>query len=682
MKRKSKQIARFLILLLSILLIIASMSVNVFAADTIIDSGACGEYGDNVVWEFDEYDTLTISGTGAMADYEYVEEVPWYGYMEFISDVVVTNGVTHVGEYAFADCEELFSLTLSNSVTSIGDYALENNSSVERVYASSIESWLNISFGDLSFPRNYKLYLNGRLCQNPVIPDSVNAIGKYAFSCCQSITSIDLGNNVTDIGSYAFAGCYGLTSVDLPDSVTTIWESAFMACNNIASITVPEGIQDICMTAFYGCNNLKTVFYNGTKAQRESIVIDEYNEPLEDALWHYNADEGVHAFKTTTTKATTSANGKKVTKCAACGTIKSTKTIYKVSSVKLSASKYTYNGEKKTPIVTVKDSKGNKLVKGEDYKVTYSSSKRTAIGRYSVKVTFMGDYSGSKTLYFTIGPKNPSTVNAKLYGHDDVKVSWKKVSGASGYRVYYKKSTSDTWKYKTTTGTSIKLANLSDGAKYNIKVSAYKTVNGNKYFSTGKTVNIYTLKKISDVEVVKSSSKVKVSWDNISGETGYQISKSTSKTGTNIVATYKTTSGGSKTVSATADKAYYYKVRAYKVVDGKKIYGPWSTPVKFVRKSKAAELAPYYKLAEDAYAYEQKKQPYPHSIDIISAEAGYLDGEKAVEFNFFALDAYGKNKWYVKYYTYTPNGENIASFSIGAYDFKSIDDLNVSSIIN
>ena len=83
---------------------------------------------------------------------------------------------------------------------------------------------------------------------------------------------------------------------------------------------------------------------------------------------------------------------------------------------------------------------------------------------------------------------------------------------------------------------------------------------------------------------MKSSSKVKVSWINISGETGYQISKSTKKSGTNIVSTYKTTSGTYKKVSATKGKNYYYKVRAYKVVNGKKIYGPWSSVKLFKRK--------------------------------------------------------------------------------------------------
>lgn len=291
-----------------------------------------------------------------------------------------------------------------------------------------------------------------------------------------------------------------------------------------------------------------------------------------------------HSYETVISKATTSNNGTSKQVCATCGDVKSTEVIYKISSVTLSTSAYTYDGKTKSPSVVVKDSKGNKLTKGEDYTVTYGSSSRSAIGRYSVKVTFRGEYSGSKTLYFTIGPKNPSSVSAKLYGYDDVKVSWSKVSGATGYVVYYKKSTATSWSSKSTTGTSVKLADLADGVKYNIKVVTYKTKSGYKCYNAGKATSIYTLKKVTGVTTVKSGTKVKVSWTNISGETGYQISQSTKKSGTNIVATYKTTSGKSKTISATKGKSYYYKVRAYKVVDGKKIYGPWSTAVKFVRK--------------------------------------------------------------------------------------------------
>lgn len=165
-------------------------------------------------------------------------------------------------------------------------------------------------------------------------------------------------------------------------------------------------------------------------------------------------------------------------------------------------------------------------------------------------------------------------------------LSWYKVSGATGYKIYWKPSPENQYTYFYTKSTNCLFCptKAEAGKKATLKVVAYKTVNGIKCYNEGVTCSIYTLKKVSGVKIVKSGSKVKVSWTNIPGETGYQISQSTDKNGTNIVATYKTTTGTYKTISATKGKTYYYKVRAYKVVNGKKIYAPWSTAVKYVRK--------------------------------------------------------------------------------------------------
>lgn len=135
-----------------------------------------------------------------------------------------------------------------------------------------------------------------------------------------------------------------------------------------------------------------------------------------------------------------------------------------------------------------------------------------------------------------------------------------------------------TYTYLTrTTATSYTKKNLSDGVRYYFKVVPYYQKDGKRYDSLSyKTANTYTLKKISTPKLSKSGSKVKVKWTNISGETGYQISKATSKSKPSIVSTYKTTKGTSKIVSATKGKKYYYKIRAYVVVDGAKVYGPRS----------------------------------------------------------------------------------------------------------
>ena len=266
--------------------------------------------------------------------------------------------------------------------------------------------------------------------------------------------------------------------------------------------------------------------------------------------------------------------------CSKCNTILvAQKDIPAITSVKLEKTKNIYTGKAIKPKAVLKDSQGNTLKQGSDYVIDYSKG-ITKVGKYTAKIILLGKYDGNKSLSFYILPKAPTSLSTQLYGYDDVKLSWSKSTGANGYYVYYKKSTDKEYKQKRVTGTSIKLSDLYDGVKYDFKVAPYCNIETSQISPSYKTSSIYTLKKLSTPKVVKSGTKVKVSWKNISGETGYQISKSTKKNVIKIVSTYKTTKGTYKTLTAKKGTKYYYKVRAYKSykVGSKtvKVYGPWS----------------------------------------------------------------------------------------------------------
>lgn len=295
-----------------------------------------------------------------------------------------------------------------------------------------------------------------------------------------------------------------------------------------------------------------------------------------------NSDEEIHShtFEESLKKATASADGYQIWSCTGCDYYYGY--IILKPTVKLSYSKTTYSGGKKQPEVTVTNEKGK--LSGTYYSVKFSNN--VSVGRAKVTVQLPEEWFKPVTKYFTIVPKAPASPNARLSGsYNKVKFSWKASTGASGYTVYYKRSTADSYtKLGRTTKTSYTKSGLTAGKKYVFKVVPYfKSSSGTRYASLkAATDSVYTLKKINKPSVSKySSSKVKVKWTNISGETGYQISRSTSSTGKNVVSTYATTSGTSKTISASKGVTYYYRVRAYKTVDGKKIVGPWSDAYKY-----------------------------------------------------------------------------------------------------
>lgn len=288
----------------------------------------------------------------------------------------------------------------------------------------------------------------------------------------------------------------------------------------------------------------------------------------------------VHSYKDTVTDATLKKNGKIVSECISCGHTK-TSTIYYPKTITLSEKAYTYNGKMKTPTVTVKDSKGNTLKNGEDYTVEYGEG-RKKIGKYTVKVTFKGKYSGTKKLKFTIAPKIPSKLKI-TQGTKSITLKWAKSSGADGYIVY--KYNSKTKKYKkvgTTKKTTYKFSKLKVGTAYKFKIVAYAKKNGTTYKSEAKVVKTATEPAKVSVKSVASTARqsVNVAWEPLTAATGYKIEYSTSKKFTKKTTksvTVKKAKTKDKTIQKLkSGKTYYIRVRAYKTVNDKKIYGAWS----------------------------------------------------------------------------------------------------------
>ena len=204
-----------------------------------------------------------------------------------------------------------------------------------------------------------------------------------------------------------------------------------------------------------------------------------------------------HKLNKTVTKATLNKNGSVVTKCTVCGEVKSKSTIYYPKTVKLSETSYTYNGKVKKPRVKVVGS-NSKTISANNYTVTYASGRKN-VGKYAVKIAFKGNYSGTKTLYFTINPK-ATGISKLTAGKKAFTVKWKKqATQTTGYQIQYSTDKKFKQSNKTVTvsknkTTSKTVSKLKAKKKYYVRVCTYKTVKGTKYYSAWSKAMFITTK--------------------------------------------------------------------------------------------------------------------------------------------------------------------------------------------
>ena len=231
--------------------------------------------------------------------------------------------------------------------------------------------------------------------------------------------------------------------------------------------------------------------YNDSKPNELKVLVNSRYSDTSPWVVVKTKNKHTHTWNSGTVikKASLTTNGVKTYTCKSCKATK-TEAIPKASNIKLSKTAYTYNGKVQKPSVTVKDSKGKALKNGTDYTVSYPKGMKN-VGKYTVKVTLKGNYSGSKSMTYNINPKGTS-VSKVTAAKKGFKVTWKKqATQTTGYQVQYSTSskfksakTVTTSKNKTT---SKSVGKLSAKKKYYVRVRTYKTVK-----IGGKSVKLYS----------------------------------------------------------------------------------------------------------------------------------------------------------------------------------------------
>ena len=277
----------------------------------IVSSGSCGKTGTSVSYTLNSNGLLTIRGTGEMKDYSSYSAAPWS--KEDVRGVVIEEGVTSVGAYAFYNCGTLESVKLPESLTAIGSNAFRGcaalpsadipqavtslgynafmecgslkkarvplglKKNVRNAFPADCEvTYFGSTGGDCGKVKGtvtwtldagglltirgkgemagYSSYSaapwSGEDVRNVVVEEGVTSVGAYAFYNCAALESARLPESLTTIGAYAFYGCAALSSVTIPQAVTSLGYGAFQNCSGLKEARVPLRLKKSAQNAF------------------------------------------------------------------------------------------------------------------------------------------------------------------------------------------------------------------------------------------------------------------------------------------------------------------------------------------------------------------------------------------------------------------------------------------------
>jgi len=487
-----------------------------------------------------------------------------------LSEITIPQSVTSVGEYAFSGCENLASVTVSDDLPYVGGRAFEKT------------KWLNsqpdgvVYIGKSAYgykgdmPKNTELSLKSGITNisgyafyeeknltSVKIPETVNRIGNWAFLDCEGLKNVNIPDGVKRIESWTFSNCSSLTNITVPDSVTVLDGLAFSYCTNLKNIELSKNLTEIGMGALSHCTSLETIDIPDSVIIMDNIAMAGCSELKSVNIGSNLKTVGGQVFAGCTSlekvnvnlnnKNYTSENGiwydKNKTKIILYPYNKKDSAYTTPTSLKELCNGYvgSYgmlldNSNLKT--VTIEKN----VAKIDDYAIgfvfDFDNYKINKVKDFTVKGyrgTVAESYAKKNSFNFVALDKTLQTPSiSKLENTSGgIKISWNKVSGAYGYRVYQK--TSNGWKrIKDTTATS-----YTDSA---VSVNQTKTYTMRCIDKNGNTVSGYNSKgwskkytpvapTISKLE--NTSGGIKLSWNKVAGVYGYRLY-------------YKTLSGGWK----------------------------------------------------------------------------------------------------------------------------------------
>lgn len=588
-----------LLILVGVIMLLA-MSFAVFAEEaSIIASGSCGK---NTSWVLYEAGDLVISGKGK------IDSATWNDYKNNVKAITIQNGVTNIPENAF----EYFTVSkiiIPNSVTEIERYAFEGayvkvisipntvsyigtgafehfntNSalniptSITKIYADTYRGASGLSTAKI--PSSVTFIGDNAFADSDItdvtIPETVTNMGNGVFKE-SSIEKVEFLASMSDINPETFEKCYNLKDVYIKNGVELIGYDAFLDCTSLKEIVLPYTTKVIGEDAFWRCERLTSlicgtesvkVYYSAFSYIPELTIYAIPGTGLESAANYNNIPfvEHTHSMGKwkVKTKAGFSSEGEEYRTCNVCRA-EEFRTVARIKSVSLSDKSFVYNGKVQVPTITVKDS-NNKTVSDSNYSLTYSNRASKAIGSYTIKVTFTGKYSGSKTLSYKIVPKQVTDLKTSTVKTTSIKLTWTKVAGAKYYKVEKYDSSSKKWvAVKTVDTNSYTVSKLKAGTKYQFRVTALdstKKIAG----KTSVTLKTGTLTVAPTVTFKSSKSKTAVaSWKKVTGAVKYIVYKSTDgKKWTKVTTTTKLTYTLTK---LTGGKKIYVKVIAVNAYD-------------------------------------------------------------------------------------------------------------------